>query len=56
MASSSFYPIIYACYLYGYEQMDREAGATRYLLTILIYLTAVTVYAVSQALVVLYLY
>ena len=47
MASSAFYPIIYACLVHGYGQMNVEAGANRYLLTILTYLTAVTIYAVS---------
>lgn len=28
--------------------MDLEAGATRYALTVIVYLTAVTTYAVSQ--------
>ena len=48
MASSAFYPIIYACFIHGYRQMDIEAGATRYLLTIGVYLTAVTTYAVRR--------
>ena len=46
MASSAFYPIIYASFLNGYRQMDIEAGATRYALTVLVYLTAVTLYSV----------
>ncbi|KAL8897214.1 MAG: hypothetical protein Q9192_002693 [Flavoplaca navasiana] len=45
MASSAFYPIIYACLVHGYGQMNVEAGANRYLLTIITYLTAVTIYA-----------
>lgn len=48
MASSAFYPIIYACFIHGYGQMDVEAGANRYLLTIVTYVTAVTIYAVSD--------
>ena len=48
MASSAFYPIIYGCFLNGYRQMDIEAGATSYALTILLYLTAVTIYSVSE--------
>lgn len=48
MASSAFYPIIYACFRHGYSQMDLEAGATRYALTVIVYLTAVTIYAVGQ--------
>lgn len=47
MASSSFYPIIVASFQHGYRQMDLEAGATRYALTVLTYLLAVTTYAVS---------
>ena len=47
MASSAFYPVIYACFQHGYHQMDVEAGATRYALTIVTYLTAVTMYGVS---------
>ena len=49
MASSAFYPIIYACVIHGYKQMDVEAGATRYAVTVLVYLTAVTIYGVSQS-------
>jgi hypothetical protein len=49
MASSAFYPITYASFRHGYSQMDTEAGASRYLLTVLVYLTAVTIYAVSWA-------
>ena len=48
MASSAFYPIIYACFLNGYRQMDIQAGANRYAVTVLLYLTAVTIYGVSQ--------
>lgn len=48
MASSAFYPIMYACYLHGYNQMDDEAGASRYALTVLVYVTAVTIYAVRE--------
>lgn len=48
MASSAFYPIIYACFQRGYRQMDVEAGATRYAWTVVVYLTAVTMYGVSQ--------
>ena len=48
MASSAFYPIIYACFLNGYRQMDIEAGANRYVVTVLLYLTAVTIYGVSK--------
>lgn len=44
MASSAFYPIIYACFQHGYRQMDVEAGATRYAWTVVVYLTAVTMY------------
>ena len=47
MASSAFYPIIYACFVHGYGRMDLEAGATRYAMTIVVYLSAVTIYAVS---------
>ena len=46
MASSAFYPITYACYLHGYNQMDDEAGASRYALTVVVYVVAVTIYAV----------
>ena len=46
MASAAFYPIIAACFLHGYRVMDREAGATRYVLTVLTYLLAVTIYVV----------
>lgn len=52
MASSAFYPIIYACPVHGYGQMNVEAGANRYLLTIITYLTAVTIYAVSDLLII----
>jgi hypothetical protein len=48
MASSAFYPIIYACFLHGYVRMDREAAALRYALTVVVYLTAVTIYAVRR--------
>lgn len=48
MASSAFYPIIYACYLHGYDRMDVEAGASRYVLTVVVYLTAVMIYAVGR--------
>lgn len=48
MASSAFYPIIYACFSNGYRQMDIQAGASRYAATVLLYLTAVTIYAVSK--------
>ena len=48
MASSAFYPIIYACFLNGYRQMDIQAGASRYAVTVLLYLTAVTIYGVSK--------
>ena len=48
MASSAFYPIIYACFLNGYRQMDSQAGASRYAVTVALYMTAVTVYAVSK--------
>ena len=48
MASSAFYPIIYACFMHGYSQMDVEAGATRYAVTVLVYLSAVTIYGVSR--------
>ena len=48
MASSAFYPIIYACFLNGYRQMDIQAGASRYAVTVLLYLTAVTIYAVNK--------
>lgn len=49
MASSAFYPIIYACAVHGYSQMDVEAGATRYAVTVLVYLSAVTIYTVSSS-------
>lgn len=49
MASSAFYPISYACFLHGYNQMNIEAGATRYVWTIAVYLTAVTIYGVSKS-------
>ena len=48
MASSAFYPIIYACFLNGYRQMDIQAGANRYAVTVILYLTAVTIYGVSE--------
>lgn len=48
MASSAFYPIIYACFRHGYSQMDVEAGASRYAVTILVYLSGVTIYGVSS--------
>lgn len=47
MASSAFYPITYACFVHGYSQMDIEAGAARYALTVLLYLSAVTIYGAS---------
>ena len=47
MASSAFYPIIIACFQHNYSRMDLEAGATRYAMTVLTYLLAVTTYAVS---------
>ena len=53
MASSAFYPIIYACFQHGYRQMDVEAGATRYVLTVVTYLTAVTMYGVRRAVLVI---
>ena len=49
MASSAFYPVIVASFQHGYRQMDLEAGATRYALTVLTYLLAVTVYAVRTS-------
>jgi len=48
MASSAFYPIIYAGFLKGYSQIDTEAGASRYALTVFVYVTAVTFYSVSR--------
>lgn len=48
MASSAFYPIIYACFVHGYSHMNVEAGASRYALTVFVYVTAVTVYSVSS--------
>ena len=48
MASSAFYPIICACFVHGYGRMDLEAGATRYALTVIVYLSAVTIYAVRS--------
>lgn len=48
MASSAFYPIIYACFLNGYRQTDVQAGASRYAVTVLLYLTAVIIYGVSR--------
>ena len=48
MSSSAFYPIIYACFVHGYGRMDVEAGATRYAMTIIVYLSAVTIYAVGS--------
>ena len=48
MASSAFYPIIYACFLNGYRQMEIQAGADRYAVTVLLYLTAVAIYSVSE--------
>ena len=48
MASSAFYPIIFACFKHGYRQMDLEAGATLYLMTTITYLIAVTIYSVSE--------
>ena len=47
MASSAFYPINHACFVHGFHQMHIEAGASRYLLTIVTYLVAVTIYAVN---------
>lgn len=47
MATSTFYPIIYACFVHGFRQMNLEAGASRYLLTIVTYLVAATIYAVG---------
>jgi hypothetical protein len=47
MASSAFYPITYAYFVHGYGQMDVEAGASLYALTVAVYLSAVTIYAVS---------
>jgi hypothetical protein len=47
MASSAFYPITYACFVHDYRQIDVEAGASRYALTMAVYLSAVTIYAVS---------
>lgn len=47
MASSAFYPITYAGFLNEYSQIDTEAGASRYALTVFVYLTAVTIYCVS---------
>ena len=47
MASSAFHPIIYACFVHDFQQMNIEAGANRYLLTIFTYLVAVTIYSVS---------
>ena len=52
MASSAFYPIIYACFIHGYRTMDVEAGANRYVLAIVTYVTAVTIYAVSNGLII----
>lgn len=47
MGSSAFYPIIYATYLYGFERMNHEAGASFYLLAALLYLAGAVIYAVS---------
>ena len=49
MASSAFYPIIYAAYLHGYWRMDDEAGASRYAVTVGVYVVAVAIYSVSGA-------
>ena len=49
-ASSAFYLIIYACSKHRYRQIDVEAGATRYMLNVLIYLVAVVTYGVSRTL------
>jgi len=54
MASSAFYPIIYASLRHGYAQMDVEAGATRYALTVFVYLVAVAIYGVSYAILALW--
>jgi len=48
MASSAFYPIIYARFLKEYSRIDTEAGASRYVLTVFVYVTAVTFYSVSR--------
>lgn len=48
MASSAFGPIMYACFMHGYSKMDLEAGASRYAITVVVYLTAVSIYAVSS--------
>lgn len=48
MASSAFYPFIYGCSIHDYARMDIEAGANRYLLTIITYLSAVTIYTMSR--------
>ena len=48
MASSAFYPIVYACIVHSYGKMDIEAGATRYAATVFVYLCAVTIYGVTQ--------
>ncbi len=47
MASSALYPIIYAYFANGYSQMEVETCATKYAVTVLVYLTAVTIYGVS---------
>ena len=47
IASSAFYPIIYASWQYGYREMSDAAGASRYAWTVLTYLVAVITYAVS---------
>lgn len=52
MASSAFYPIVYACFIDGYSQTDVEAGANRYVFTVVTYVSAVTIYAVSNGLII----
>lgn len=47
MALTTFSPLFYAYSVYGYRQLDIEAGANRYVATTLLYASAVVIYAVS---------
>ncbi|RDW76178.1 hypothetical protein BP5796_06999 [Coleophoma crateriformis] len=46
MASSAFYPIIIAICQVGWKRANIEYGASSYMLTIIIYLISVTIYAI----------
>ncbi|CAD6590166.1 MAG: hypothetical protein ASARMPRED_004598 [Alectoria sarmentosa] len=45
MALTTFSPLFYAYSVYGYRQLDIEAGANRYVATTLLYASAVVIYA-----------